>query len=83
MSKKWKKKTLSSLKKILRPFPAFPYSPSRTSSRGQFQAVAFAMEVCPWNATQGQVLEETFVVNWIVTGIWISPKEPVRLGVTV
>lgn len=38
MSKKWRKKPLSSLKN-LRSFPAFPYSPRRTSSRRQFQAV--------------------------------------------
>lgn len=64
-------------------FHAFPHSPSRTSSRRQFQEVTFAMEVYPWNAAQGQVLEETFVVDWVVTGIWLSPKQHVRSGVTV
>lgn len=83
-SKKWRKKTpLLIKKKYSDLFHAFPHSPSRTSSRRQFQEVTFAMEVYPWNAAQGQVLEETFVVDWVVTGIWLSPKQHVRSGVTV
>lgn len=78
-----KKNPLLIKKKYSDLFPAFPHSPSRTSSRRQFQEVTFAMEVYPWNAAQGQVLEETFVVDWVVTGIWISPKQHVRSGVTV
>lgn len=84
MSKKWRKKPLSSLKISDLSLPS-PTVQEGLQAEGSFRQYwhTFAMEVCPLNATQGQVLEEISVVNWVVTGIWMSPKEHMRLGVTV